>query len=139
MSQQTALLLLGSNLGNKEKNIRDAVKYISAEVGEVVKESSLLKTKPQEFASENEFLNFAVLIHTSLSPISLLKQLKEIEKKIGRVIDSKVTGEYRDRLVDIDIVSFGNLKFICADLEIPHVKHTTLRDFSRILIAELLK
>ncbi len=139
MSQQLVTLLLGSNLGNKEKNIETALKIINGEVGTILKRSEILNTEPLGFVSENFFCNIAVLIKTQFSPIKLLKSLKKIEEKMGRNKDSGALGGYTDRIIDVDIVLYGNILFFSCKLQIPHEKNLNQRDFSKKLLMELTK
>lgn len=137
MSHNEVILLLGSNLGDAKKNIEEAVELLEENVGEVLAKSKFLATKPIEFASVNNFINFALRIRTDLSPINLLRVIKEIEFKMGRTLDSKAMKGYYDRIIDIDIVEFSNLTFFCESLQIPHIKHKYERDFSQSLIKEI--
>lgn len=137
MSHNEVILLLGSNLGDAKKNIEDAVKLLEENAGEVLAKSKFLVTKPVEFASINNFINFAVQIRTKLSPTKLLNIIKKIEYEMGRVQDSKAIGGYQDRIIDIDIVEFSNLVFCSERLQIPHIKHKYERDFSQELINEI--
>lgn len=139
MSQHKAVLLLGSNLADPERNIHTAINFIKNEIGEIEKQSELLFTKPVEFASNNIFCNIAVLINTHFSPIELLNSIKEIEQKMGRETDTVVSKIYTDRIIDIDIVLFDNLHFIAKRLQIPHQKHLHQREFSQMLLNRLEK
>ena len=76
-------------------------------------------------------------MQTAHSPIKLLDEIKKIENEMGRIHDSKFFGEYRDRIIDIDIVSYEGIVFSCNRLEIPHHKHLYDRDFSIKLLDEL--
>lgn len=133
------ILILGSNMGDKIYNIQKALKYIDNEIGKVIKQTEILETEPVEFVSCNIFCNIAILISTQHSPIALLNSIKQIEKKMGRIVDSKKSGSYEDRIIDIDIVSFENLFFKSINLDIPHFKHLKKRCFSKILIEKLKK
>lgn len=137
MSQHEATLLLGSNLGDTKKNIETALHYIEKEFGPILRRSDILLNKPVEFASNNIFCNIAVVIKTQFSPIKLLNIIKLIERDMGRLDDSTITGGYQDRTIDIDIVRFSALQFCCEVLVIPHVKHLYQRDFSRKLLDAL--
>lgn len=137
MSQHEVTLLLGSNLGDTKSNIELALSRLENEIGTIIKKSEILITDPVEFVSNNIFCNIAVIIKTQISPLQLLDRIKLIEREMGRMNDTKVLGAYQDRLIDIDIVCFGNLRFWCRELEIPHEKHLYHREFSRILIDEL--
>ena len=131
------VLLLGSNLGNAENNILLALSELENRAGKIIKKTKISKTLPVEYDSDNVFCNIAVSMQTAHSPIKLLDEIKEIETEMGRIRDSKFFGEYRDRIIDIDIVSYEGLVFSCHRLEIPHHKHLYDRDFSRKLLEEL--
>lgn len=137
MSQHEVTLLLGSNLGDTKKNIETALHYIEKEFGPILRRSDILLTKPVEFASNNIFCNIVVLIKTQFSPIKLLNFIKKIEFDMGRIEDSSVTNAYLDRIIDIDIVLYGDLKFDCKTLNIPHKKHLYEREFSRNLLMSI--
>ena len=131
------VLLLGSNLGNAENNILLALSELENRVGKMIKKTKISKTLPVEYDSDNVFCNIAVSMQTAHSPIKLLDEIKKIETEMGRIHDSKFFGEYRDRIIDIDIVSYEGLVFSCDRLEIPHHKHLYDREFSRKLLDEL--
>lgn len=137
MSQQTVVLLLGSNLGDRAQNIAVAIERLQSETGELIWHSSLMQSEPVEFVSNNYFCNIALRIKTCLSPICLLNAIKNIEVEMGREEDSLITNEYADRVIDIDIVQYGNIRFVSPRLEIPHYKHLHQREFSRKLLAEM--
>ena len=139
MSQHDVTLLLGSNLGNPEKNIEIALIHIEKEIGDIIAKSDILFTKPVEFVSNNIFCNIALLIKTQFSPINLLNLIKKIEIEMGRKEDSGTSNAYSDRIIDIDIVQYENLKFNCKILKIPHHKHLYDRDFSQNLLMSLKK
>lgn len=134
MSQHEVTLLLGSNLGNPKKNVEEALRRIEKEIGTIIKESELLFTDPVEFVSNNIFCNIAIVIKTQFSPIKILNTAKLIERDMGRLDDTMISGEYQDRIIDIDIVRFSALQFCCEELIIPHHKHLYERDFSRKLL-----
>lgn len=134
MSQYNVILLLGTNLGDRKKNILTSMLKIEEKIGKILKKSELLETKPAEFCSSNYFINFALLINTSLSPIKLLNLIKKIEVEMGREVDSAASGFYSDRIIDIDIVKYDSLYFSSKKLNIPHYKHLYERDFSVKLI-----
>ena len=131
------VLLLGSNLGNAENNILLAISELEKRAGKIIKKTKISKTLPVEYDSDNVFCNIAVSMQTAHSPIKLLDEIKKIENEMGRIHDSKFFGEYRDRIIDIDIVTYEGLVFSSDRLEIPHHKHLYDRDFSRKLLDEL--
>ncbi|AKK71807.1 2-amino-4-hydroxy-6-hydroxymethyldihydropteridine diphosphokinase [Chryseobacterium gallinarum] len=138
MSQQKVVLLLGSNLGDQKKNLELALDKISAAGNEISQISEFLISDPVEFVSSNIFCNIAAIIFTHLSPIQLLDCIKNIEAEMGRVNDSKVSGGYCDRIIDIDIIKYNELNFKSERLEIPHKKHLFEREFSRILLKDFI-
>ena len=105
---------LGSNLGDKEENIRKAIALIGERVGEVVRQSSLIETEPWGYESENKFLNGVILVETTLSPRQLLKATQKIERELGKkkvhaTKRSQDSSLYKDRPIDIDILLYDDL------------------------------
>ena len=99
---------LGTNLGDKEQNLRDAVEKIEEQIGKVVSLSAFYVTAPWGFASENSFLNAAACVDTDLSPLEVLRETQLIERELGRTKKS-VDGVYSDRLIDIDLLLYDDL------------------------------
>lgn len=112
-------LSLGTNLGDRRKNIAEAIDRIGELVGDVVRRSALYDTEPWGFSSGNRFLNAAVCVETKLSPRQLLKATQRIEREMGRE-EKSVGGVYHDRLIDIDILLYGNQHINEPDLVVPH-------------------
>ena len=137
MSHNSVVLLLGSNINNPENNIQIALKKLESNIGAILKNSELIISEPVEFDSKNNFCNIAVKLKTQFSPIMLLKQLKKIEIEMGRSKDSSYFGTYQDRIIDIDIILYNNIKFISKRLIIPHHKNLYERDFAKGLINEV--
>lgn len=135
MTKHQVYLGLGSNLGEKEENIHKAIKLISERVGLVVRQSSLIMTEPWGFESDNAFVNAAVLCETKLTPRQVLRATQKIERELGRTHKS-VAGHYADRLIDIDILLYDDLRVDEPDLQIPHpLMHE--RDFVMIPLGEI--
>ena len=99
---------LGTNLGDKEKNLRDAVHKIEEQIGKVISLSAFYMTAPWGFESDNSFLNAAVCIETELLPLEVLQKTQEIERELGRTHKS-TGGVYSDRLIDIDLLMYDDL------------------------------
>lgn len=110
---------IGTNLGDKERNILKAYDLIEKKVGRIVRRSSIYRTEPWGFQSENEFLNTVICVETELTPQQLLAQTQQIERQMGRKQKSR-GGEYHDRVIDIDILLYGNLEVNEPNLVIPH-------------------
>ena len=113
--KKTVYLSLGSNIGDREPNLRTAVKRLG-DLGEVTAVSSLYETEPVEFTAQPWFLNIAVELKTELMPKQLLAAVLKIEREMGR----KRLQPKGPRLIDIDIVLFGNAVVSDAKLMIPH-------------------
>ncbi len=112
----TAFLALGSNLGDREANLRNAVKHLEAGEIQVLRRSSLYETEPQDLREQPWFLNAVVEVETSLSPLQLLARIREIELRMGR---RHVTAK-GPRNIDIDILFYGNTVIGTKQLEVPH-------------------
>lgn len=137
MSLHKAILLLGSNLGDRKAHLNEAINSIEIKIGNIIAISDIEETKPVEFESNNFFCNIALSVLTNLSPFSLLKEIKKIERKMGRIHDSFIVGGYVDRLIDIDIIQYDEILFMSEKLEIPHQKHLFEREFSKKLLKKL--
>lgn len=94
---------LGTNLGDKEQNLRLAVQNIEERIGKVISLSAFYATAPWGFTSQNTFLNAALCAETALSPMEILGITQEIEREMGRACKS-ADGLYSDRLIDIDLL-----------------------------------
>lgn len=133
----TIYLGLGSNIGNRKRNMRDAIQYLESIVGTLVRQSDLFETEPWGFDSPNLFINMCVCMETPLSPRQLLEATQSIEKKMGRTLKSEA-GEYADRIIDIDILIYDDLEINDGDLVIPHpLMHE--RDFVMIPLHQILE
>ncbi|WP_455666283.1 2-amino-4-hydroxy-6-hydroxymethyldihydropteridine diphosphokinase [Phocaeicola sp.] len=110
---------LGTNLGDKEANLHTAVQKINERVGKVISLSAFYVTAPWGFSSENSFLNAACCVESELPPLEILKETQAIERELGRMKKS-VGGNYSDRLIDIDILLYGDLILHTPELELPH-------------------
>lgn len=108
-------LALGSNLGDRLRNLRDAVKQLSPAV-RVTRVSSVYDTEPWGMTDQPRFLNIVVEAETALPPAALLKLLKGIECAMGR----RDTVRYGPRVVDLDILLYDDWVFKTSVLEIPH-------------------
>ena len=112
-----AYLLLGSNLGNRQLYLQEATELIAQQVGEVIGQSAIYETEAWGKTDQPGFLNLALVVATTLSPIELLHQVLEIEKALGRVRHEK----WGARLIDIDIIFYEDeVVDIAGELQIPH-------------------
>lgn len=110
-----AYLSLGSNVGERELHLREAITRI-ATAGRIVAVSSFYETEPVEFTEQAWFLNCAVALETSQSPLAVMKTALQIEREMGRVRHKKKG----PRTIDIDILLFGDMVINAPELMIPH-------------------
>ena len=109
---------LGTNLGDKEQNLRMSVKKIEERIGNVVSLSAFYATAPWGFSSENSFLNAAVCVETTLLPLQVLEETQRIERELGRT-EKSVNGLYADRLIDIDLLLYDDRVMDAEGLILP--------------------
>ena len=112
----TAYLLIGGNLGNRKENLLKAVSLINAQCGDVMNSSSIYETAAWGMTEQPSFLNLALEISTSLNARQLIRKILRIEKEMGRIRTEKLG----PRLIDIDILLFGNEIHNSGFLTIPH-------------------
>jgi len=110
---------IGTNLGNREDNLKNALAMIGEYIGTVRKTSSVYETEPWGFRSENEFLNMVAEVETDLPPSGVLGRILMIEAHSGRIRNSK---EYSSRVIDLDILFYDDLVLNEKSLVIPHPK-----------------
>lgn len=128
---------LGTNLGNRKRNIREAIEKIEEQIGNVIRQSALYETKPWGFSSPNDFINACILVETPLAPQQLLETTQHIERQMGRTGKS-INGEYQDRIIDIDILLYDDLHVNQPDLQIPHPLMEQ-RDFVMTPLKEIME
>lgn len=141
----TAYLGLGTNLGDKEGNIRRACELIAERIGRIERQSDLYRSEPWGFQSENDFVNAAICVKTPMKPQELLTATQEIERAMGRTEKSTPTVEtsedtlpvYHDRSIDIDILLYDDLHIDEPDLKIPHPLMLR-RDFVMIPLNQIM-
>ena len=117
---------LGTNLGDKEQNLRMSIKKIEERIGNVVSLSAFYATAPWGFSSENSFLNAAVCVETTLLPLQVLEETQRIERELGRT-EKSVNGLYADRLIDIDLLLYDDRVMDAEGLILPHPLMTERR------------
>ena len=116
-SQNQVVLSLGTNQGNRLRNIEKCIELIHQEVGTVIKISKLYETPSWGFESD-AFYNCALVLHTFLSAHKILEQILNIERRLGRVRGD--TLEYQSRSIDIDLIAFDEEIINTKELQIPH-------------------
>lgn len=113
--EKTVYLSLGSNVGDRQANLRTAIGKLG-DLGEVIAVSSFFETEPVEFAAQPWFLNCAVALRTELMPKLFLAKIVAIEQQMGR----RRIQPKGPRNIDIDILLFGNAVISTPQLEVPH-------------------
>ncbi|RNC64512.1 2-amino-4-hydroxy-6-hydroxymethyldihydropteridine diphosphokinase [Proteiniphilum sp. X52] len=144
MNEYTVYLALGSNLGDKQKNIDEALDKIEERIGKITSLSAFYLTSPVGFQSESIFVNGVCEVSTHINIYELFAITRDIEKEIGRCHKSK-NGRYADRIIDIDLILAGNLVIDTPELTVPHPRFHTrsfvldpLREIAPDLIHPLL-
>jgi 2-amino-4-hydroxy-6-hydroxymethyldihydropteridine diphosphokinase len=132
VGQQRAFFSLGTNLGDRAANLERATAELASHGVEVLRRSSIYETEPVDFLNQPWFLNCAAEAVTTLSPTELLDALQQIEKSMG---SSKAVPK-GPRLIDLDILFFGNQSVRAPGLEIPHPR-MALRRFVLVPLAEI--
>lgn len=114
---QKLYLLLGGNLGDKKTIFSEVRMQLNERFGQITAESAIYETEPWGFESDDLFWNQALEIATSLQPEEVLAQTQQIEFNMGRV---RKEVQYTSRLIDIDILFYGNLIINKYNLVVPH-------------------
>ena len=122
---------IGTNLGDRERNLQDALAVLSQKMV-ILKESSIYQTAPWGYLDQPAFLNQVIKAQTDLSSLNLLGFLKDTEKQLGRQANFR----YGPRLIDLDILFYGNRIIQTPRLQVPHPR-LTQRAFVLVPLAEI--
>ena len=131
-SAHTAYVALGSNLGDKEANLRRALELLQQRGVEVVKTSSFICTEPYGVTDQPQFLNGVCEVRTSLEPLELLHTLLDIEQEMGRVR----LRHWGERNIDLDLLLYEDVVMDTPELKLPHPDMQN-RDFVLLPLAEI--
>ena len=135
MDQHIVYIGLGSNLGDGQKNLDKAVALLQKEAGEVLYTSAYIESEPWGFSSEHRFTNAVTVIRTTLEPMALLDLTQQIERRMGRTRKRRRGEGYSDRVIDLDLLLFDDLRLETERLILPH-PHIAERDFVSRPLAE---
>lgn len=130
---------IGTNLGDRDSNLRTAIQLLHERVGECIACSSIYRSAPQGFVSDNEFANIVAVCETNHSPEDVLLITQQIEREMGRTQKS-VNGIYHDRVIDIDLLKATHHSSLIVrnseTLTLPHPRMQE-RDFVLIPLHEV--
>ena len=138
-------LSLGSNLGNREATLREALARIEQRIGSIDRCSSFFYSAPWGFQSEHEFCNLCCRVETAMEPLEVLQVTQAIERELGRTHKTELVNDqspvYSDRSIDIDLIRVfddDGKEIVSTDpmLTIPHPLWEK-RDFVAIPLAEI--
>ena len=133
MSEVTAYLGLGTNLGDRWANLREALRLLTEGPGlRLLRCSQVYETEPWGVTEQPRFLNCAAEVAVTLNPEALLTRCKEVEERLGRLPGPR----WGPRLIDLDILLYGTQVVDLPHLQIPHPR-LHLRAFALIPLAEL--
>lgn len=125
-------LLLGTNIGEREENLKKAAELIAEKAGSIIQESKIYATAPWGKQDQPQYLNQALLLQTWLEPEALLYILLEIEQEMGRVREEK----WSARIIDIDILLMEDKVIASETLTVPH-PHLQHRNFTLYPLNEI--
>ena len=128
----TAHIALGSNLGDKEANLRRALELLDERGVELVKVSTFICTEPYGVTDQPQFLNAVCQVRTSLEPLALLHTLLGIEQEMGRVR----LRHWGERNIDLDLLLYEDVVMDTPELKLPHPDMQN-RDFVLLPLAEI--
>ncbi len=123
-----AYINIGSNMGNREALIEQAVAHIELLCEAKARRASIIESEPWGFESPHPFLNLGIAIEVNLNPEYLLQSMLSIEKKISAASHRDENGNYIDRQIDIDLIAIDDLIIDAPQLQLPHPR-MHLRDF----------
>lgn len=126
-------ILLGGNLGDKQKVFSEAKARLKELIGQITAQSAIYETEPWGFESEDIFWNQVLEISTALSPEKALEQTQQIERELGRI---RKANQYDSRIIDIDILFYGDQIIKTENLIVPHPRIQE-RKFALVPLCEI--
>ena len=127
-----AYVALGSNLGDREENLRTALKHLQENGVDVIKTSTFIETEPYGVTDQPGFVNAVCQVETELAPLELLRLLLSIEQEMGRVRLRR----WGERNIDLDLLLYEDAVLESEELTLPHPDMQN-RDFVLIPLAEI--
>ena len=129
---KTAAIALGSNMGDRLGNLRQAVHLLENQRIRVTTRSDVFETNPVGVENQRRFLNACILVQTDLSPLELLAETQRVETQLGRARDVR----WGPRTIDLDILLFDEMVVNEETLVIPHPRMTE-RAFVLVPLAQI--
>ncbi len=114
--EENVVLLLGTNIGDKMEHLERARLEVISEIGEIITESAIYQTEPWGNKEQDFFLNQVIIVETFLRPMRVIENIWAIEKRMGR----EKTDHWGPRIIDIDVLFYGEMVFESNELKIPH-------------------
>lgn len=112
-------LNIGSNLGDRRRNLSRAVAAVEKEFG-YFELSHTVESQPWGYDSDKPYLNVGMMVISDLAPLEILRRLQEIEKNLSSAPHRNADGSYADREIDIDIIAIDTLRLESDELTVPH-------------------
>jgi len=128
----TVYIALGTNVGERDHNLREAIRLLKDAGLRIQRTSSIYETEPVDYLDQAWFLNAALEAQTDLSPLDLLHKLRAIESTMG----SKKPFAKGPRLIDLDILLYNNQSIATPELQVPHPRMLQRR-FVLVPLAEI--
>ncbi len=128
-----AFFSLGSNLGDRTGNLKEARRLMEERMGRIERASKVYESSPWGFASDHPFCNICLLVRTVLTPPDLMRKAWQVEKEMGRVSEK---GGYADRIIDIDLLLFDDMVMDLPGLVLPHPR-MEMRKFVMVPLSEI--
>lgn len=133
-NRATAYVSLGSNIGQREQTLQEAIKRLhQLDEVKVVASSSMYETEPVGYTEQPAFINMAIALETTLSPHQLLEAMLDVEKSLGRVREF----QNGPRTIDLDLLMYDDVQLDGVELILPHPRMFE-RSFVLIPLAELM-
>ena len=128
----TVYIALGSNIGDREENLREAMRRLIESGIHILRSSHFYETEPVDYLDQGWFLNGALEAETALTPLALLQTIRDIETQMG----SKKPFAKGPRLIDLDILLYDDLTIDTPELQVPHPRMLA-RKFVLVPLAEI--
>jgi len=134
MTMHSVYLLVGGNLDNTHAKYERLFVLLEKHIGKIIDKSQFYESSSWGYESAHLFINMAICIETELSPKALIKETQRIESLFGRA--KTTSNQYKDRIMDIDIIFYDDIILDTEDLQIPHPR-MHLRNFVLYPLAEI--